>query len=212
MVVCLAILGGVACTPQYGGGGAVQTPTCPTITRWAVGDSFTTGVNGIAGWPDQNPPIPTGKYANKGVPGSVVPQLLAQTQADFLQCGTNATPLPTKVVFLAGANDMANSHLVLSQMETNIDALASYLQSKGVPFKLVSVLPIPATADWTGWNAQRLAYNAYMQSKYPTKYIDCATPLTGSDGWMNPAYAYGDRAHLNLAGFQLLAGCIDAAA
>jgi lysophospholipase L1-like esterase len=210
LVVALGLFG-VACTvtPLSAGGGGLHAAECPAGAKWAVGDSFTTGVYQIPGWPDQDPPIPAGTYVNLGEGGAVVPQLKDQLDLDLPSCPTGGAP--SEVVFLAGANDMANSRLGLTQMKSNINALVTDLQGRGVTVKLVSVLPIQQGADWSSYDNQRVLYNTYMQTTWPASYIDCSTPLQ-SGRWLNPAYAYGDGAHLDQAGFEMLAGCINSAA
>jgi hypothetical protein len=196
-VVVILVAG--ACAPP---GGAQVDPTCPTTDRWAVGDSFTDGYGGVAGWPDQSPPIAAGSYANKGVAGKTIAWLRIQTQLDLAACEDHDLALPERIVFQAGANDLANYRLTVAEMQEQVQALVGVLEAADVDVRLVSIAPIPIDADWSIANSSRLAFNGWLAATYPTKYVDCDDDLRAGT-WLAPAYSFGDR-----AGAVALARCV----
>ena len=207
VVVALLAVAAVGCTQPTGAGGGRLEPSCPEIDRWAVGDSITKGYGGVAGWPDQTSVLPSGEFSNKGVGGQTIAWLSRQTGFDFARCAEQGAAMPDQVVFMAGTNDLANAQLSLAAMQGDIQELVGHFNGAGVDFRLVSIPPIPAGSDWTSSNGQRVAFNNWLASTYPGKYVNCSDNLQ-SGTWLNPAYALGDRAHLSDAGEQALAACI----
>jgi lysophospholipase L1-like esterase len=206
--MAMVVLAAGACTTTApGAGGGRVEPTCPAITNWAVGDSITAGYGGVIGWPDQNPPVTPGMFANKGVGGQTIAWLSRQTGFDFAVCDEYSVAKPSKVVFQAGSNDLANAHLTLAAMQQDLQEMVAIFDSNGVDYRLVSITPIPSTADWTSFNSQRVAYNNWLAATYPSKFVNCDDNLR-SGTWLNPAYAFGDRVHLSDAGQEVLANCI----
>jgi lysophospholipase L1-like esterase len=206
----LAALSAVACTTPTaapGAGGGRLEASCPSNPNWAVGDSLTSGLTDVTGWPDQNPPWAPGSFANKGVGGQAIAWLTYQTGRDLAKCAEDGTPEPDKVVFLGGANDIANAHLSLAAMQEDIQELVALFDTHGIDYRLVSMAPIPQGADWAWGNNQRVNFNNWMAATYPSKFINCDDDLR-SGTWLDPAYAKGDRVHLNNAGELVLANCI----
>src|SRR6478735_4261051 len=120
-LVVVALAAAACATPPPGAGGGHVVASCPTSTKWAVGDSITAGVSPVLGWPDQNPPIDAGTYANKGIGGNTIAGLTYQTAKDLDECATQSAPKPQQIVFVAGSNDLAVSLLSVATMEGHME-------------------------------------------------------------------------------------------
>jgi lysophospholipase L1-like esterase len=191
-----------ACTTGAGGatGNAVAPTTCHSSRRWAVGDSITAGVLGVAGWPNQPPAY--GNFANLGYPGSKAKDIIPWIEAEVAACSPDQRP--TEVVFAAGINDL-DTDVTLTDMEANVTDLVTNL---GVPVRLISLQPYPVDSQVAGHDADRRAFNAWMADTYPDLYTDCSTPMEGPDGWLLPEYNYDGIIHLTNAGAFELSACI----
>ncbi len=206
-VLLAVIMAAGACVPPNQAGGPHSDPTCASTGRWAVGDSFTKGFGRVAGWPDQDPPITPGTFANKGVGGMTIAWLRIQTEMDLGACEAEGLDLPEQLVFQAGANDLANFHLTVTEMQEQFRMLVDVLDAVDVDYRVISISPIPAGADWVIFNPSRVAFNSWLATTYPSHYVNCDDNLRRGT-WLDPSYAFGDRIHLNRSGASVLAACV----
>ena len=106
------VLATAACTTAGGtgggggtAGGSATPSSCHSNPQWAVGDSLTAGVYGVAGWPNQAPAY--GHFASLGFVGYTAEVLEGWTKDQVAACMLDRRP--TEIVLAAGINDLARA-------------------------------------------------------------------------------------------------------
>ena len=86
--------------------------------------------------------------------------------------------------------------------------LADFVDTVGVPVRLLSLQPVVEGGPWVTLDPERRAYNVWMATTFPALYTDCSTPLEGPTGWLRPEYAADGIVHLDSAGELALSACV----
>ena len=210
LVLLLVLLASCATAPTTSGGGATSVGSrvqCPATSSWAVGDSLTIGSGGVIGWPDVAPSA--GLYANLGVVGWTIPQIAALIESDLMRCGETGASLPSRIVLMAGTNDLGGAHSSVATMTANVTPFIDYVVALGISLTILPVPPIGAGSPWSNMDGHRIEYNAWLAATYPAQFLDCATALQNPSGpWMLPAYALGDGTHMTQLGQDTLSACV----
>jgi lysophospholipase L1-like esterase len=199
-----AVVGTFSLVAACTSGSGYSKPAPKTLDRWAVGDSFATGVGPEApGWG-------TALEAELGQPIATF-GLGGATYADiyqWLQQEVHLYGYPLRLVVMAGANDL-NSDVPMTYMQQNAASISSLMIARNVDVRFVTVPPAHPNSSWAKNNDDRVAFNNWLINS-PMPAMDCSTPL--QDGtWIKEEYVYaGDYSHLSPAGVEVLVDCISA--
>lgn len=204
----------------------VDVDTSARATVVAIGDSITAAM-GTPGDTDTSWPsylaartAPAGlAVVNMGVTGDQVianqsgnPSVESRWQHDVL-----AVPGATAVIEEGGINDL-RAGVSAATLESAQKALASSAHAAGLKFLLTALTPCGGVSGdpcGTAFEAQRLAYNAWVRSGaggITDGYVDFDAALggysSGGVGILNPVYDSGDHIHPNVPGNAVMAGLI----
>ena len=113
-------------------------------------------------------------------------------------------------VVMAGINDLTGGRSV-TQMLAGVTEFANYATAIGAKVTWVGVVPLPQTATISNREADRRAFNTALAQRYGTRYLDCSPRMSNAAGYLTPGLSLGPLdLHLNNAGEQALADCINA--
>ena len=116
----------------------------------------------------------------------------------------------TEYVVMAGINDLTGGRSV-TQMLAGVTEFADYAAAVGAKVTWVGVVPLPQTATISNREADRRAFNTALAQRYGTRYVDCSPQMSNAAGYLTPGLSLGPLdLHLNNAGEQALADCINA--
>ncbi|MFN8053021.1 MAG: SGNH/GDSL hydrolase family protein [Acidimicrobiales bacterium] len=204
------VLAGAACDPQPTT--LPPTPHNTGVSIWALGDSqgaeSTDPARGLP-WTDRlGSDVGNGATNMEGsgftVPGTFTGRTIPQRASDI--AGTNSV---SRYIVMAGINDIGAGKS-LSDIRNGIAVLDSFAAAHTVSVTYVLLIPFTQGSYIAPKNADRLALNAALVNDHPGHVIDCESALA-VNGWLNPAYALSaTNFHLNSAGEQALANCINA--
>jgi len=135
------------------------------------------------------------RYANAGVSGNTVEQMLARIDTDVIK------KRPDRVIFLAGTNNMAGD---INAAWTTYKTILDKLTVAGIGVALVSIPPRTTTqairdntAIWNGWIKSEA-------DRRGMPYINIHTPLSDGNGNFQAAYTT-DGTHMTDSGALLAA-------
>ena len=189
------------------------TPPATGQTIWALGDSQAANSNDPArGLPWS---LRIGADVGNGgdgmygagwtLPGSYTGQTVVQRAAAI-----GAQSSVTEYVVMAGINDLTGGRSV-TQMLAGVTEFADYAAAVGAKVTWVGVVPLPQTATISNREADRRAFNTALAQRYGTRYLDCSPRMSNAAGYLTPGLSLGPLdLHLNNAGEQALADCINA--
>ena len=156
-----------------------------------VGDSLTFGSNAEA-WYNRFPELLKGSISAGG--GDKTAEILSRTYEII-----NIIK-PQNVYLMAGINDLFQS-VSTGTWQSNYQTIVSTLEAAGITVYKI------ATPASNGTNTSVIL--SFLQSTYPTSYIDAYTPFwSGSGSGLNSTYNSGDGTHINKSGNTLLANTI----
>lgn len=202
----------VACQPDP----PVTPPVTPTgpQTVWTLGDSQ----GALSNDPARGLPwtlrigndVGNGADAMYGagwqIPGSYSLRSVPQRASDL-----TAVNVVDEFIVMAGINDLTGGRTV-AEMLAGVDQLSFIAAAEGADVLWVGVVPLPQAATISNREADRLAFNAALASRFPGRYVDCSPSMSTTGGWLQPGYSLGPLdLHLNSAGEQALADCVAAA-
>jgi hypothetical protein len=165
-------------------------PGPPNGELWIEGDSLSSPypiINPVTPWPERVSTANT-RFA---VGGSTLNHILARLQYHLPAYGT-----PDNLVIMAGINDIVAQGNSLAALIADLEAIET--AAGDVPVTWITITPL------TYNSTVRTAWNDWLRNNRPV--IDCGDAL-GS--LLGPPYAWGDDVHLNAAGHDALAACID---
>jgi|JI10StandDraft_1071094.scaffolds.fasta_scaffold613476_2 lysophospholipase L1-like esterase len=213
IAVVAAMLVATGCPADSSESPTGTTPPATGQTIWALGDSQAANSNDPArGLPWS---LRIGADVGNGgdgmygagwtLPGSYTGQTVVQRAAAI-----GAQSSVTEYVVMAGINDLTGGRSV-TQMLAGVTEFADYAAAVGAKVTWVGVVPLPQTATISNREADRRAFNTALAQRYGTRYVDCSPQMSNAAGYLTPGLSLGPLdLHLNNAGEQALADCINA--
>ncbi len=192
-----------------------STTTLPqtNLTVWALGDSQ--GANSSE--PDRG--LPWTERIGAGVGngadnmyggGWAIPSInTKQTITQRAAAVIGSSPVREFIV-MAGINDLTGGR-TLAQMLAGASEFADLAAAHGITVTWVGLVPFPETATISNRQADRNAFNAALAARYGNRFLDCSPRMSNASGFLTPGLSLSPLdLHLNNAGEQALADCINA--
>ena len=208
-----AVLVATGCPADPSESPTVTTPPATGQTVWALGDSQAANSNDPARglpWSERiGVDVGNGGNAMYGAGWTIAGTYTAQTVGQRA-AAIGAHSSVTEFVVMAGINDLTGGRSV-TQMLAGVTEFANYATAIGAKVTWVGVVPLPQTATIANREADRRAFNTALAQRYGTRYLDCSPRMSNAAGYLTPGLSLGPLdLHLNNAGEQALADCINA--
>lgn len=148
---------------------------------------------------------------NRGIGGQTTPQMLGRFDADVIALN------PKVVVILAGTNDIAGNSgpITISEIMTNIAAMAENAKAHHIKVVLCSVLPVfdypwkPGIIPADKIIALNTMIKAYAQ-QHGMAYLDYFHTMVDGRNGLNAKYS-GDGVHPNKKGYKVMGPLLEKA-
>lgn len=175
--------------------------TTPNLPKYIVfmGDSITEL------WKVNDPEFfISNNFINRGISGQTTPQMLLRFHQDVIELK------PTKVVILAGINDIAENTgpITVDEIIKNIVSMVELANANKIKVVLCSVLP----ANHFNWNTKLepadkvIALNKFIKlyaDKNKISYVDYYTAMVDTRNGLDKKYGE-DGVHPNLEGYKVM--------
>ncbi len=135
---------------------------------------------------------------------------------DIIRANIAADGTPKVLTIMGGTNDFKwwgeTATTNLTDLESVASSLDAELTAEGVDVIWITPPPFSDAAGFpSSAKADRLTYDDWLDQTFPGRVANCGQLFQDSTGAMIPSVDSGDGVHLNAAGQQILATCVESA-